>query len=55
MHPEQNKVAERFNVNCTLMARVRAMLVDAKLGNGHWAEAASTATYVKNRSPSVML
>ena len=48
--PEQNGVAERFN--CTLMERVRAMLLDAKLGSEHWADAASTATYVKNRSPS---
>ncbi len=48
--PEQNGVAERFNR--TLMERVRAMLLDAKLGSEHWADAASTATYVKNRSPS---
>jgi len=48
--PEQNGVAERFNR--TLMERVRAMLFDAKLGYEHWADAASTATYVKNRSPS---
>ncbi|KAL0024617.1 hypothetical protein WJX77_003523 [Trebouxia sp. C0004] len=34
------------------MERVRAMLFDAKLGYEHWAAAASTATYVKNRSPS---
>ena len=48
--PEQNGVAERFNR--TLMERVRALLTDAKLGDEHWAEAANTATYVKNRSPS---
>ena len=34
------------------MERVRAMMFDAKLGYEHWADAASTATYVKNRSPS---
>ncbi len=34
------------------MERVRAMLFDAKLGYEHWADAASTATFVKNRSPS---
>ena len=48
--PEQNGVAERFNR--TLMERVRAMLHDAKLGKEFWAEAAVTATYVKNRSPT---
>jgi len=48
--PEQNGAAERFNR--TLMERVRAMLLDAKLGSEHWADAASTATYVKNRSSS---
>ena len=48
--PEQNGVPERFNR--TLMERVRAMLFDANLGYEHWVVAASTATYVKNRSPS---
>ena len=48
--PEQNGVAERFNR--TLMERVRAMLFDAKLEEEYWAEAALTATYVKNRSPA---
>ncbi len=48
--PEQNGVAERFNR--TLMERVRAMLLDAKLGSEHWADAARTDTHVKNRSPS---
>ncbi len=48
--PEQNRVAERFNR--TLKEKMRAMLLDAKLGSEHRADAASTATYVKNRSPS---
>ena len=48
--PEQNGVAERFNR--TRMDRVRAMLLDAKLELDYWAEAARTATYVKNMSPS---
>ncbi len=48
--PEQNGVAERFNH--TLTKWVRSMLLDAKLESEHWADAASTATYVKNRSPS---
>ena len=48
--PEQNGVAERFNR--TLMERVRAMLLNAKLDKELWAEAAVTANYIKNRSPS---
>ena len=48
--PEQNGVAERFNR--TLMERVRAMLSDAKLEEEYWADAAITATFVRNRSPS---
>ena len=48
--PEQNGVAERFNR--TLMERVKAMLLDAKLDKELWAEAAVTANYIKNRSPS---
>ena len=51
--PEQNGVAERFNR--TLMERVRAMLLDAKLDKELWAEAAVTANYIKNRSPSSWL
>ena len=34
------------------MERVRAMLLDAKLDKELWAEAAVTANYIKNRSPS---
>ena len=48
--PEQNGVAERFNR--TLMEKVRPMLFDAKLDFSYWAQAAITATYAKNRSPS---
>ena len=48
--PEQNGVAERFNR--TLMEKVRAMLYDAHLDYELWAEAAATATYVRNRSPT---
>ena len=48
--PEQNGAAERFNR--TLMERVRAMLLDARLEKEMWAEAALTANYIKNRSPS---
>ena len=41
--PEQNRVAERLN--CTL---TRAMLLDGKLPHQFWAEAISTATYLRN-------
>ena len=47
--PEQNGSAERLNR--TLMERVRAMLEDAQLPPRLWAEAAVTASYLRNRSP----
>lgn len=50
--PEQNGAAERFNR--TLMERARAMLFDAQLEKEMWAEAAVTANYIKNRSPSAL-
>ena len=46
--PEQNGVAERMNR--TLAEGVRAMLADARLPHGFWAEALSTAVYLRNRS-----
>lgn len=48
--PEQNGVAERLNR--TLVETTRAMLLDAKLPHQFWAEAVSTATYLRNRSPT---
>ncbi len=48
--PEQNGVAERLNR--TLMERVRAMLFDNKLDDNLWAEAAKTASHIRNRSPA---
>ena len=48
--PEQNGVAERMNR--TLVESVRSMLIDAKLPIAFWAEALSTAIYLRNRSPS---
>ena len=48
--PEQNGVAERMNR--TLVETVRAMLSDSKLSKKFWAEALSTASYVRNRSPT---
>ena len=48
--PEQNGGAERQNR--TIMDRVRAMLADADLPAGLWAEAAETANYIRCRSPA---
>lgn len=48
--PEQNGKAERLNR--TLMERVRAMLADSGLDQSLWSEAAQTATYIRNRSPT---
>ena len=52
--PEQNGAAERLNR--TLVEAMRSMLIDAPgLGKRFWAEAINTATYIKNRSPTVSL
>ena len=51
--PEQNGVAERMNR--TLVEAVRPMLADAKLPHSFWAEAVSTAIYLRNRSPTKAL
>ena len=48
--PQQNGVAERLNR--TLVETVRSMLIDSKLPHKFWAEALSTATYLRNRSPT---
>ena len=48
--PEQNGVAERMNR--TLVESVRSMLADAKLPHPFWAEALSTAVYLRNRGPT---
>ena len=49
--PEQNGVAERMNR--ILVESVRAMLADARLPHRFWAEALSTAVYLRNRSPTM--
>ena len=49
--PEQNGAAERLNR--TIIERVRAMLKDNDLPLDMWAEAAVTANYLRNRSPSL--
>ena len=46
--PEQNGVAERMNR--TLMESARSMLAHAGLPHCYWAEAVSTAAYLKNRT-----
>nr|GFB18901.1 ribonuclease H-like domain-containing protein [Tanacetum cinerariifolium] len=45
--PRQNRVAER--INKTLIEAAWTMLADSKLPTTFWAEAVSTACYVKNR------
>ena len=47
---EQNGVAERLNR--TLVEVSRSMLFDAKLSHSYWAEAVSTAVYLRKRCPT---
>ena len=42
-------------MNITIMEKVRCMLSNAKLPKSFWAEAASTACYLINRSPSTAI
>jgi len=51
--PQQNGVAERLNR--TLIEGMRTMLADSKLPHRFWAEALSTAVYLRNRSPTKAL
>jgi len=48
--PEQNGVAERLKR--TLIKFARSMLAHAGLPNCYWAEAVSTAAYLRNQTPS---
>ena len=48
--PQQNGVIERMNR--TIMEKVRCMLSNANLPKLFWVEAASTACFLINRSPS---
>lgn len=51
--PEQNGVCER--ANRTIVEKARCMIFDAQLQKKFWAEAANTAVYLKNRSPTTAL
>lgn len=51
--PQQNGVSERLNR--TIMDKVRSMLVEIGLSESFWAEAASTAVYIINRSPNASI
>ena len=44
--PQQNGVAERLNR--TLGEAAKSMMIHAGLSYAYWAEAVSTATYLKN-------
>ena len=48
--PQQNGVAERMNR--TIIEKVRCLLNESGLDESFWAEAASTAVYIINRSPA---
>ena len=51
--PQQNGTAERMNR--TIMETVRSILHHAGLPTCFWAEAVSTAVYIRNRSPTTCL
>uniref|UniRef100_A0ACD5WKD8 Uncharacterized protein n=1 Tax=Avena sativa TaxID=4498 RepID=A0ACD5WKD8_AVESA len=51
--PQQNGVAE--HMNRTIISRARCMLSNAGMHRRFWAEAANTACYLINRSPSIPL
>lgn len=48
--PQQNGAAERLNRS--LLEKVRCLLYNANLNHNMWAEAANTAAYILNRSPT---
>ena len=49
--PQQNGVAERMNR--TLVEMARCMLIQSNLPIHFWAEAVNTASYIRNRCPTV--
>ena len=48
--PQENGVSERMNR--TLVETIRSMSADSELPKRFWAKALSTATYIRNRSPT---
>ncbi|GBP89832.1 Retrovirus-related Pol polyprotein from transposon TNT 1-94 [Eumeta japonica] len=51
--PQQNGVAER--ANRTIIEMARSMLSNSGLNENLWAEAVSTAVYIRNRSPTCLI
>lgn len=51
--PEQNGLAERKNR--TIIEKAKSMMAAANMTNKFWAEAAGTAVYLMNRSPTKVL
>ena len=51
--PQQNGVADHMNK--TIISKARCMLSNACMNKHFWAEAANTACYLINRSPSIPL
>nr|ABA99467.1 retrotransposon protein, putative, Ty1-copia subclass [Oryza sativa Japonica Group] len=51
--PQQNGVAKRMNR--TIISEARCLLSNARMNKRFWAEAANTACYLINRSPSIPL
>lgn len=49
-NPEQNGIAERKNQ--TLLKMTRCLLIRSDLPSSFWAEAVSTANYIRNRCPT---
>lgn len=49
--PQQNGLAERMNR--TLLEMARCMIIQSKLSHQFWAEAVNTASYIRNRCPTV--
>ena len=52
LNPAQNGVSERMNR--TLVETARSMMSHAKMPVEFWAEAISTAVYLRNRSPTIL-
>lgn len=51
--PQQNDVVDRMNR--TIMEKVRSMLSESGLPKAFWAETASTAVHLINKSPSTAI